>query len=101
EKSLENKQLIRQVNDRFLQSSLEFGEKVALRRMMARYWDNSSPFSLDLVGAVIRQGTFVVKMDEINWLHSPNLESTVSRLLSKYSVFWKIMVNSPEHVAVP
>lgn len=101
EKSLKNKQLIRKVNDRFLQSSLDFGEKVALRRMMARYWDNSSPFSLDLVGAVIRQGTFVVKMDNINWLHSPNLESTVSRLLSKYSVFWKIMAGNPQHVAVP
>ncbi|RAL00575.1 uncharacterized protein BO80DRAFT_425395 [Aspergillus ibericus CBS 121593] len=26
--------------------------------MLSRYWDNASPFALDLVGAVIRQGTF-------------------------------------------
>ena len=32
-------------------------ERIALRRMMSCYWDNASPFSLDLVGAVIRQGT--------------------------------------------
>lgn len=34
--------------------------------MMSRYWDNSSPFALDLVGAVVRQGTFFQKMDKLN-----------------------------------
>ncbi len=36
--------------------SLHSQERVAVRRMMSRYWFNSSPFALDLDGAVIRQG---------------------------------------------
>jgi hypothetical protein len=32
--------------------------RIAVRRMMSRYYGNSSPFALDLVGAVIRQGSF-------------------------------------------
>lgn len=31
-------------------------ERFAVRKMMSRYWSNSSMFALDLVGAVIRQG---------------------------------------------
>ena len=33
--------------------------RISVRRMMACFWTNSSPFSMDLVGAVIRQGVFV------------------------------------------
>jgi hypothetical protein len=33
--------------------------RIAVRRMMSRYWGNASPFALDLVGAVIRQGQFM------------------------------------------
>ena len=42
-------------------------EKIGIRRMMSRYWDNSSPFALDLVGAVVRQGSFIEKMHNIDW----------------------------------
>ncbi|KAK2756990.1 hypothetical protein FQN54_004958 [Arachnomyces sp. PD_36] len=101
EKALKNKSLLRQTNDTFIKSSLYFGERVSIRRMMSRYWENSSPFALDLVGAVIRQGSFVVKMDDIDWLHSPSLDSTMARLLKKYSVFWNIMVQNPQRIAVP
>ncbi|KAL3472220.1 hypothetical protein BJX99DRAFT_235948 [Aspergillus californicus] len=76
-------------------------EKVAFRRMMSRYWDNSSQFALDLVGAVIRQGTFIQKMDNIDWLHSPTLTDTVHRLIRKYTVFFKVMSSNPNHMAVP
>ncbi|GAD93402.1 conserved hypothetical protein [Paecilomyces variotii No. 5] len=76
-------------------------ERIAVRRMMSRYWDNSSPFALDLVGAVIRQGTFVQKMDDIDWLHSPALVATMDRLIEKYRVFFTIMVDNPNHMAVP
>ena len=34
------------------------GERLAFRRMMSRYWYNSSPFALDLTGAVVRQGIY-------------------------------------------
>ncbi|KAL1880934.1 hypothetical protein Plec18167_003469 [Paecilomyces lecythidis] len=76
-------------------------ERIAVRRMMSRYWDNSSPFALDLVGAVIRQGTFVQKMDNIDWLHSPALVATMDRLIEKYRVFFTIMVDNPTRMAVP
>jgi hypothetical protein len=33
--------------------------RISIRRMMSRYWGNSSQFALDLVGAVIRQGEFM------------------------------------------
>jgi len=66
-------------------------ERIAVRRMMKRYWDNGSPFALDLVGAVIRQGGFVEKMHNIDWLHSPALPSTMSRLITKYGRFMLLM----------
>lgn len=75
-------------------------ERVAIRKMMSRYWDNASPFSLDLVGAVIRQGSFIEKMHNIDWLHSPALPNTMKRLLVKYSNFFEILKDK-FHMAVP
>ena len=75
-------------------------ERVVIRRMMSRYWRNSSPFALDLVGACIRQGTFIEKMHHIDWLHSPALPSTMSRLCTKYSRFMTLMMDKT-HMAVP
>ncbi|KAL4911811.1 hypothetical protein BDW62DRAFT_42329 [Aspergillus aurantiobrunneus] len=82
-------------------SSLHKDEKIAFRRMMSRYWDNSSQFALDLVGAVVRQGTFVQKMDKIDWLHSPTVTDTTLRLIRKYAVFFHIMSSNPGRMAVP
>lgn len=76
-------------------------ERNAIRRVMSRYWFNSSPFALDLSGAVIRQGSFVEKMHNIDWLHSPALTSTVERLIVKYSRFFNIMASNAKHMAVP
>ncbi|KAL4973360.1 hypothetical protein BDW66DRAFT_168713 [Aspergillus desertorum] len=76
-------------------------EKIAFRRMMSRYWDNSSQFALDLVGAVVRQGTFIQKMDSIDWLHSPTLMETMQRLIRKYAVFFQIMAANPGRMAAP
>ena len=52
-------------------------ERIMVRRLLSRYWDNASPFALDLVGAVIRQGTFIEKMERIDWLHSPAATFTI------------------------
>nr|POE65285.1 glycine-rich domain-containing protein 2 [Quercus suber] len=81
-------------------SRLQRSEKIALRRMMSRYWENSSTFALDLVGAVVRQGSFIEKMHGIDWLHSPALPSTMKRLLTKYERFIGLIAN-PIHMAVP
>ncbi|KAL1296560.1 hypothetical protein AAFC00_000060 [Neodothiora populina] len=75
-------------------------ERIAIRRMMSRYWDNWSPFALDLVGAVIRQGAFVEKMHKIDWLHSPALPATMGRLIVKYTRFVYIM-RDKKNMAVP
>ncbi|KAJ5514492.1 hypothetical protein N7463_004044 [Penicillium fimorum] len=85
----------------FSGSNIHPAEKVHFRRMMSRYWENLGPFSLDLVGAVIRQGTFVDKMDQIDWLHSPTVFNTMDRLIKKYEVFFQIMLDNPRNMAVP
>lgn len=76
-------------------------ERIAFRRMMSRYWDNLTPFAIDLVGAVTRQGSFVRKMDDIDWVHSPTVMETMSRLIQKYEVFLDIMATHPYQMAVP
>ena len=80
---------------------LKRDERVAIRRMMSSYWENSSIFSLDLVGAVIRQSSFVEKMHNIDWIHSPAVESTMTRLITKYERYFAILRNHPAKVAVP
>jgi hypothetical protein len=65
--------------------------RAEIRRMMARYWDNSSPFSLDLIGAVIRQGVFIIKMHDLDWLNSPAVSATTARLVAKYERFMELM----------
>ena len=77
-------------------------ERIALRRMMSCYWDNASPFSLDLVGAVIRQGTFIEKMHRINWIHSPAAKFSMQRLLVKYDRYLTIVAKCRKsQIAVP
>ncbi|CRG88125.1 Reticuline oxidase [Talaromyces islandicus] len=80
---------------------LQKKQRIAIRRMMSHYWDNSSIFGLNLVGAVIRQGTFIQKMDDLDWIHSSTLQSTMTRLIKKYGVFFYIMAKNPDKMAVP
>jgi hypothetical protein len=75
--------------------------RLSIRRMLSRYWFNESPFALDLVGAVIRQGSFIDKMHNIDWLHSPALAATMSRLIEKYERFFDLIRNNPRQLVVP
>ncbi|KAI0198550.1 hypothetical protein F4808DRAFT_451932 [Astrocystis sublimbata] len=75
--------------------------RVHIRKMMARYWGNSSPFALELGGAVLRQGIFTEKMYKMDWLHSPAARETMTRLIKKYERFTNIMGKHPSQVAVP
>jgi hypothetical protein len=75
-------------------------ERIGFRKMMSRYWENSSPLALDLVGAVVRQGGFIEKMHNIDWLHSPALPATMTRLILKYERFVSIMEDAT-NMAVP
>lgn len=73
----------------------------ALSRTMARYYRNASPFALDLVGAVMRQGTFITKMEGFDWLRSPVLKHTVTRAIKRYRGFFEVMAAFPNNVVVP
>ena len=94
-----NKRYMRTVRDSASHKMLRL-ERIGFRKMMSRYWENSSPFAIDLVGAVIRQGGFVEKMHNIDWLHSPALPATMTRLIMKYERFVTLMDDS-SHMAVP
>lgn len=98
EDALKNKKFIRKAK---IGSTVIGRERNAVRKVMSRYWYNSSPFALDLAGAVIRQGSFIDKMHDIDWLHSPALKGTMKRLIEKYSRFFQIMTNNKYNMAVP
>lgn len=101
ELAIATRSLIRKANDTVMASRLLHMEKVAIRRMLAHYWDNSSAFGLDLVGAVIRQSSFIEKMHSIDWIHSPALTATMQRLIGKYDRYFTILAKHPNNVAVP
>ncbi|KJK78130.1 hypothetical protein H634G_06302 [Metarhizium anisopliae BRIP 53293] len=75
--------------------------KNCVRKMMSRYWENFSPFALDLCGAVMRQGVFIDKMVKLDWLHSPSARETMARLIDKYVKFMELMRRHPKQIAVP
>ena len=78
-----------------------WSERVAIRKMMSRYWDNNCVFSLDLTSAAIRQGSFIEKMYAIDWIHSPAVHSTLDRLVTKYDRFFAIIALGNKQRAVP
>jgi hypothetical protein len=102
ESAITDAEIIKRVNSvAGIRVALRRGERLAIRKMMSRYWDNTSIFALELGGAVIRQGVFVEKMHSIDWLHSPAARSTMDRLLIKYTRFIHIISLYSQHVAVP
>lgn len=80
---------------------LPSSSRIAVRKMMSRYWENFGMFALDLSGAVMRQGVFVEKMCQLDWLHSPSARDTMARLLVKYRRFMEILTDRPSNIAVP
>lgn len=80
---------------------LPLKSRMAIRKMMSRYWENFSPFALELGGAVMRQGIFIEKMCQLDWLHSSTALETMNRLIVKYTRFIKIMADNPGKSAAP
>lgn len=104
ETAIVNKEVLRKVNAnvrKLTRGSISRSDAIDIRRMMGKYWDNSSIFALELGSAVIRQSVFVEKMQGLDWLHSPAAAGTVARLLVKYERFIALMSNFPEKMAVP
>lgn len=102
ESAIQNRGVIQKVNSGTVsRGPLVPRARLATRKMMSRYWDNTSIFVMELGGAVIRQSVFVDKMHGIDWLHSPAARETMNRLLLKYSRFIHIIAANPLHTAVP
>ncbi|KAM3499984.1 hypothetical protein MY10362_006810 [Beauveria mimosiformis] len=80
---------------------LHRNSRLSTRKMMSRYWENFSPFALDLCSAVMRQGIFIDKMVNLDWLHSPSAKPTMRRLIKKYQRFLFIMEGYPSQTVVP
>ncbi|KAM0818606.1 hypothetical protein AB5N19_04418 [Seiridium cardinale] len=98
ERAIKDKSLLKKANNGKKPDTIA---RQQIRKMMSRYWDNASPFGIDLVGAVQRQGIFTQKMYKIDWLHSPEADKTIERLLLKYDRFFQIMKANPDQVVVP
>jgi hypothetical protein len=103
ESAIKKRSAIKKVNNKsvFHSGTLLRQECLGIRKMMSRYWGNTSIFALELGGAVIRQGTFIDKMKSIDWLHSPAATSTMTRLLTKYTRFIGIIAANSLHTVVP
>ncbi|KAJ5240596.1 uncharacterized protein N7469_002187 [Penicillium citrinum] len=102
ESCLKDRSLIRRVNGKALTSrNSSTAERVSLRNMLSRYWDNPSVFSINLIGAVIRQGTFIDKAERIGWIRSPTLEATIGHFITKYGNFFQIISKNKGHAVVP
>jgi hypothetical protein len=104
ESAIKDRVMIKKVNRAAVRSPtglLVNAEKLSIRRMMSRYWENTSIFALELGGAVLRQSVFVDKMHDLDWLHSPVARSTMDRLVVKYTRFIEIIATYPRRVAVP
>ncbi|RDB14774.1 hypothetical protein Hypma_016304 [Hypsizygus marmoreus] len=76
-----------------------------VRRIFSAYNDDHE-FSVDLIGAVIRQGSFVRKMHDLHWTE-PNFfdnredEVALQHAISRYHAFLDLMAASPMAFLVP
>ncbi|KAM3458239.1 hypothetical protein NHJ6243_007461 [Beauveria neobassiana] len=104
ERVLKNHSTLRKIDDIPAHKpsyDLHRNSRLSTRKMMSRYWDNFSPFALDLCSAVMRQGIFIDKMVNLDWLHSPSAKPTMQRLIKKYQRFLFIMEGYPGQTVVP
>ncbi|KDR74375.1 hypothetical protein GALMADRAFT_280353 [Galerina marginata CBS 339.88] len=74
-------------------------------RLMNAYNDDK-PYSVELVGAVLRQGSFVGKMYDLGWTRpgffdSQSDEMALQHALARYHAFLDLMSSSPASFFVP
>ncbi|KAK7442082.1 hypothetical protein VKT23_016357 [Stygiomarasmius scandens] len=79
------------------------GEKL-LMRIITAYGDDRI-FSIDLVGAVLRQGSFISKMQSLNWTTPGFLTGQNALVLyhaiARYHAFLDLMMANPSSMIVP
>ncbi|KAF8159172.1 hypothetical protein B0H34DRAFT_392677 [Crassisporium funariophilum] len=85
--------------------STRFGPKRLIKRIMSAYNDDKK-YSVDLVGAVLRQGSFVDKMYKIGWTnpeHFKNAENAgaLANCVARYHTFLDLLASSSSSFYVP
>ncbi|KAK7442085.1 hypothetical protein VKT23_016359 [Stygiomarasmius scandens] len=79
------------------------GEKL-LMRIITAYGDDRI-FSIDLVGTVLRQGSFISKMQGLNWTTPGFLtgqnELVLHHAIARYHAFLDLMMANPSSMIVP
>ncbi|KAJ7343339.1 hypothetical protein DFH08DRAFT_703050 [Mycena albidolilacea] len=76
-----------------------------INRIMSAYVDDKM-FSVELVGAVLRQGSFVAKMHDLQWtkpgfFDSAEDEIALQHAMARYHAFLDLMSSSPASFFVP
>ncbi|KDQ63947.1 hypothetical protein JAAARDRAFT_187342 [Jaapia argillacea MUCL 33604] len=88
-----------------LGQEIRAGVVLLANRIMLAYSDDR-PFSVDLVGAVVRQGSFVSKMQELGWTEPSYFDSAgdevaLQHCIARYHAFLDLMASSPSEFFVP
>ncbi|PPQ84317.1 hypothetical protein CVT26_011436 [Gymnopilus dilepis] len=76
-----------------------------IRRIMSAYNDDKV-YSVELVGAVLRQGIFIKRMHDLEWTVPNHFNNEVEDLalrhaIARYQAFWDLMSSSPTSFFVP
>lgn len=84
---------------------MEFKGGKMLEKMKKAY-SVDRPFSLDLVGAVLRQASFIEKMARLGWTESGCFTSATNEIVllhavARYHSFLNLMSSRPTHFLVP
>ncbi|GLB34329.1 putative expressed protein [Lyophyllum shimeji] len=69
-------------------------------------YEDGRPFSVDLIGAVVRQGSFVKKMRSLGWIEPTFFNAEVGEValqhaVARYHAFLDLMAASPDAFYVP
>ncbi|GJN92341.1 hypothetical protein Rhopal_005371-T1 [Rhodotorula paludigena] len=85
-------------------SALEIGNRLQWTDNIARCYTRGEPFSLDLVAAVLRQGSFIDKMYNLGWTAPHRFDednSLLKRSVARYHAFMDLMASVPGTFLVP
>lgn len=66
-------------------------EELRLEQFLASCLRSSSSFSISLEEAIFRQDLFVDRICQLDWIHSPSLQSSAERMVARYQNFLHIL----------
>ncbi|KAJ7084822.1 hypothetical protein B0H15DRAFT_847725 [Mycena belliarum] len=89
----------------FLSMKMKGGGGRLIGRVLSAYVDDKM-FSVELVGAILRQGSFVAKMYDLQWTQPGFFDSTedevaLQHAIARYHAFLDLMSSSPASFFVP